>query len=123
MSDLSSFFLLVFVVSLVLTLVMFLTGVAGHSFHIPGLHLGHAHVGNLHVATHGHLPHVDHGGGHGIGEAESVSPFNLATLLSFATWFGGAGYILTAYAGVLAVVAIVGATLAGLVGAFIAFSF
>src|SRR4051794_19208664 len=101
MLDLSNFFLLVFIVSLALTVVMLVTGVAGHSFHIPGVHLAHAHIGHLDSGAHPHLPHVDHGGGNGMGDFESVSPFNLATMLSFTTWFGGAGYILTTYTGVI----------------------
>jgi membrane protein implicated in regulation of membrane protease activity len=47
----------------------------------------------------------------------------MATALAFLTWFGGAGYLLTAHLGVPTLIAIVVATGVGLVGAAIVFIF
>jgi membrane protein implicated in regulation of membrane protease activity len=141
--DASSFFLIVFLVSLGLTLASFVLGFAGHT--LPGLHaFGHGAAHGVHpgvhapVGVHGgaHIPtatnggvHVSangvhaapHVGGHVAGAEEGISPFNMASLLAFFTWFGGAGYILTAYFGLLTIVAAAGATVAGLIGGGIVF--
>lgn len=76
-----SFYLGCFVVGLSLT---FVSLAFGSHLHLPV----HVHL------PHGfHLPHVSthHGGDTGI------SPFNMATLTMFLTWFGGTGYLLTHY--------------------------
>lgn len=125
----SSIFLIIFVVSLSLTLISFAMGVA----HLSIPHLGHdfgsTHVdaGPLHLPidvghgpVHAPLGHIHvgdtHGGVHLAGDP-GLSPFNMATILAFLTWFGGAGFILTAYFSFAAVVALAGAALIGLVGA------
>ncbi len=131
--DLSSFFLVIFIVSLALTLITFALGVT--SFHLPGLHQvgGHAdlHVGH---GDFGHVPHAGHdihashadaghATGHGDLSSESISPLNMSTLLAFLTWFGGAGYVLTEYFSFVTVVALTLAAAIGLVGAAIIFLF
>ena len=104
-------------VSVVMTILSFFLGVAhlsfgGHSlahghghFNVPhahGLDLGHGHAGIPHLAhdtgaAHAiHPVHPPHGAvGHAV-DVEGISPFNMATALAFFTWFGGAGYLLTA---------------------------
>jgi len=124
--ELSSFFLVVFIVSLGLTLITFALGAGG--LHIPGLHPGAAHV---HVGAHapqvGHNLHVGHAysahPGHGNAGAESISPFNMATILAFLTWFGGAGYVLTEYFSILTALAVALAAALGLAGAAVVFLF
>jgi membrane protein implicated in regulation of membrane protease activity len=134
---------LIFAVSFVLTVLSFVLGMANISFgghggighgHVgvgDGLHVGHAHVDGPHGV---HLGHVDAGHGihlehaphaatdHGF-DGEGASPFNMATALAFFTWFGGAGYLLTAHLGVPTLIAIALATIVGLVGAAVVFVF
>jgi membrane protein implicated in regulation of membrane protease activity len=127
--DLSTFFLVIFIVALGLTLITFALGVS--SFHIPGLHGGHAnlhvdHVDVGHVAHVGHVdaPHIGHevhAGHPDVGEG--ISPLNMTTILAFLTWFGGAGYLLTEYSGAGTILALAGAAAVGLVGAAIVFLF
>ena len=127
MPDISSIFLLVFLVSLGLTFVTFAAGVANLS--IPGLHHADLHGHGADIAHAGaHAPDVGHGdAGHGAaqghGAAEGVSPFNMTTILAFFTWFGGAGFVLTAYFSVLTAVAVALAALIGLGGGALVFTF
>ncbi len=134
-----SIYLLVFVVSLGFTLASFAMGVMG--VHLPGgdghghgngfhpqLGHGHAHAdGHLHVGHAGASGHLSHGGPHDHAAAhdagDGISPFNLSTMLAFLTWFGGAGYLLTAYFSVGALVALIVASVVGLVGSSIVFFF
>jgi len=130
--DISSAFLVVFIASLGLTLVTFALGAGG--LHLPGVHHGGA---NLHVQLQtGHVPHVaqpahlPHGDlshatvhGHGSPVGESISPLNMATVLAFLTWFGGAGYVLTAYFSILTIIAVALSALIGFAGAGIVFMF
>lgn len=131
--DPASVFLLIFLVSLGLTLISFAMGVAhlsiphlGHDFgsapadaglYHPSIDLGHG-AGHPPLAHAPDLFHAGdtHGGAHTGGDP-GLSPFNLATILAFLTWFGGAGFILTAYFSFVAVVALAAAVLVGLVGA------
>ncbi len=140
MFDPESIYLLVFIVSLGFTLVSFAMGVVG--VHFPGdghghhdvfhPHLGHAnghghldfHVPAGHSGANGHLTQASasgHAAAHDAGDG--VSPFNVSTILAFLTWFGGAGYLLTAYYGVGALAALVVSSIAGLIGASIVFFF
>jgi hypothetical protein len=65
-----------------------------------------------------------HSGGVDAPDAQSgVSPFNLATLLAFATWFSGTGFVLTGPLGFGTLTALVASTGVGLVGAAIVFLF
>jgi membrane protein implicated in regulation of membrane protease activity len=86
-----------------------LSFLGGSRLHLPkGVHI-HGHVG--------------HGGGHGTGKGGQTSPFNFATLTAFLTWFGAAGYLLTKYSTIWAVLALGLAFLTGLGGAAAVFWF
>ena len=136
MVDPESIYLLIFIVALGLTLVSFAAGVAGIHFpgdghgHADGLHV-HVGHGNGHVDVHGHVPHggtnghLGHAdpGTHPHGGVDGISPLNFSTVLAFLTWFGGAGYLLTAHFGVGALVALTLAAAVGLFGASIVFFF
>jgi membrane protein implicated in regulation of membrane protease activity len=102
--------------------------------HHHGLH----DIGHLHDAgQHGHLPHSGHTGeyvrqgadhAHEVGGSEkiraaSVSPLNLGTIAAFLAWFGGAGYLLTAYSTLWFVWALLFSILTGLAGASVVFLF
>lgn len=124
MLDASVIFLILFLTSLGLTVVSFALGVADVSPHDighlhPHVDLGHGHGG------HGGLPEVHHGGiqaPHDGGTA-GISPFNVATMLAFFTWFGGAGYLLTGHLSIGVVLAIGLAAGVGFAGAGIVFAF
>src|SRR5438128_1051343 len=121
-------------------LASFALGFAGHAF--PGTHAfahggghgGTSHVGAVHASgPHGGVLHAGghaaptgaaHGGaGHGADVDEGISPFNMATILAFFTWFGGIGYVLSAYLGLLTILALLGASVGGLLGASVVFLF
>ena len=134
MVDASTIFLVVFVVSFVLTILSFVLGVADLS--IGGHGIGHGDAPHPSHLPTVHLPHELHLGGHGAGGpglhigahdavlgAEGISPFNMATMLAFLTWFGGAGYLLTTYTGVATLLALVLAGGVGLAGAALVFTF
>jgi membrane protein implicated in regulation of membrane protease activity len=52
-----------------------------------------------------------------------MSPFNMATILAFLTWFGGAGFLLTSYGATGILLSLVLSAAVGLVGAGIVFFF
>jgi membrane protein implicated in regulation of membrane protease activity len=113
--DAPSIFLLIFAVSFVLTVLSFVFGVADLSIG------GDASVDTgqgIDLGSDGPDVATDSSGGTG-----GISPFNLATILAFLTWFGGAGYLLTAHLGVGTVLALVLAAGVGLIGATIVFTF
>src|SRR5512140_1098959 len=108
-----SFYLACFFVGLILTIASF---VFGAHFHLP-LHI---HLPfHVHLPVHGHLPgmHADTGGHDG------VSPLNLTTLLTFLTWFGGAGYLITHYKSGAVGLAFVAAIILGFAGAALMYAF
>jgi hypothetical protein len=99
-----NFYLVCFLVGFFLSLLTFL---AGSHLHLPkGLHV-----------------HSGHGHGHGGGNGGHASPINFATLTAFLTWFGAAGYLLTKYSSVWAVLALGLAFATGLGGAAAVFWF
>jgi hypothetical protein len=108
----ADFYLAVFIIGFALTMISFATGLAGHSF---------GHSGDFgHGADGGHG--ADSGGprgGHGVG----VPFVNFGTITAFLTWFGGIGYLLTAYSQVLAVATVMAALVGGLIGGGIIFVF
>jgi membrane protein implicated in regulation of membrane protease activity len=86
---------------------------------------------NLHVHGHFHF-HVGHGHGAGAGHAHAggaqgshaeASWFNFGTITAFLAWFGGVGFLLTAYSGLTLGIVIVLALIAGTAGASIMFWF
>ena len=106
-------YLVCFGVGFVLALLTFFGGFGhlqfGH-FHGGHFHLGHPHAGHLHT----HAP-----GGHD----SSLSPINGFTLMAFLCWFGGTGYLLRRFTGVLGLSVFAIAVLSGLAGAAIIFWF
>src|SRR5690348_10751705 len=106
-------YLVCFGVGLALSLVTFFGGFAHlHIGHIHGghFHLGHGHAGHLHA----HAP-----GAHDNG----ISPLNGFTLMGFLCWFGGTGYLLQRFAGMLGLGVFAAALISGLAGAAIIFWF
>jgi len=107
----SNFYLVCFLLGFSLSVVTFLLG----SLHVPGL-----------VRFHhfGHLPQV---AAHSVGGVQhstsAVSPFNLVTLTAFLAWFGGTGYLLIRYGGLLALPALLLAAVTGTLGACLIFIF
>jgi membrane-bound ClpP family serine protease len=95
-------FLGCFVIGFVFSVVSFALGFAGLDLH--------AHAPFLH---HPHVAHVPHGHG----SANTMSPFNVATIMAFLAWFGGTGYLLTSQFGWVAIPALGAATLSGVTGA------
>lgn len=104
----SDFYLSCFVVGFTLSAVSFLFGSAH-------LHLGHGHGAHLHLGKAGL--------GKGAGGARGVSFFNIATITAFLAWFGGAGYLLTRYSGIVIWLGLGVAVLAGLAGGGLVFWF
>lgn len=102
----SNFFLVCFIVGLILVMVSLLFG--GHGGH-HGIHIGH------HGIDMGH-----HGGGDG---GIHVSFFSYQGILMFLTWFGGVGYALNRDANIALLLVLLGALVAGLVGAGLVFIF
>jgi hypothetical protein len=139
MDPLSAFFLGCFVFGFASALLSFVLG-GVHGFHIGGHHIdvgGGHHLGGHHVDV-GAGHHLDVGGahhahvgahapeaGHGAhdGGESTLFPVNPTTVLTFLTWFGGAGFILRNFYGLVAAVSLVLAGLAGLMGAGIVFVF
>jgi membrane protein implicated in regulation of membrane protease activity len=101
------FYLICFGVGLALTVVS-LAGGFHHQLHF-GMHHG-VHVG-----------HVGHG--HGPGNRGGVSPVNGFTLTAFLCWFGGAGYLLERYGGLVTPAILGFAMLSGLAGGTLIFWF
>src|SRR2546427_5053643 len=110
----ANFYLAVFIIGFALTVISFVMGVAGHSF--------------------GHLGDPGHGGdvGHGAdageargahGASQGVPLLNFGTVTAFMTWFGGIGFLLTAYSQVVGVATVVLAIVGGLIGGGVIFVF
>lgn len=108
-----NWYLVCFGVGLVLSLLTFFGGF-GH------LHVGHWHGGHFHLShSHGGLAHTPSAGGHDA----SISPLNGFTLMAFLCWFGGTGYLLFRFTGVLGLGIFAIAVISGLAGAAIIFWF
>lgn len=97
-----TFYLVCFGIGLVLSLATAF-GSFGH------LHLGHfgGHFGRLHVGQSAHGHHGSHG----------LSALNGFTITAFLCWFGGAGYLLHHYSGLMAPVVLLLAVISGTLGA------
>jgi hypothetical protein len=77
--------------------------------------LGHVHLGHFHAGgVHGHA-----GGAHGHAgqRGSSSSSFNGFTVAAFLCWFGGVGYLLHNFTGLMMPLVLVLAVLSGLLGA------
>jgi membrane protein implicated in regulation of membrane protease activity len=100
-----NFYFFCFCVGFLCSLVSFLAGTTHLHIHLPrGFH--------PHAAAHG-------AGGKGAAE----SPVNFGTIAAFLAWFGGAGYLLSRYSSLWAVLALALALLSGLAGAAAVFWF
>jgi len=110
----ANFYLAVFIIGFALTMISFVMGFAGHSFG----HLGDgAHGGD---AGHG----ADAGEARGAhGASHGIPLLNFGTLTAFMTWFGGVGFLLTAYSHVVGAATVALAGVGGLVGGGIVFVF
>lgn len=98
-----------------------LLGTLGGHSHLPAAtHAGHA--GHFGHHSHGGAA-ADHAGAEASGPGAAPGPLNLATLMIFLTWFGAVGYLSRAYAGEIAALSLLFATLAGLIGAAIVWAF
>jgi len=83
--------------------------------------LGFVHMGHIHLHGH-HGGFHFHGGGKGlVTKTGGASPFNLATGSAFLAWFGGTGYLLERYSGLLALLVLLAAVVSGLAGAAVVF--
>ena len=101
------FYLTTFLVGFLLSAISLLAGL---------VHLPHFH---FHGDAHAELPsHVHDGGGRG-----GVSAFNFGTAAAFLAWFGGTGYLLERYSGVLAFLGLFVSIMSGLGGAALVFWF
>lgn len=90
---------------------------------VLGLHLPHVHGAHAHVHVgRGHAHAGTRGGAHA-GVTSAPSPINFSTLTAFLAWFGGVGYLLTRYAEVWPVLALLLAVGSGCIGASVVFWF
>ncbi len=131
----AGFYLFCFAVGFLFVFASLFLGLSHDILHLPGFGGeggGVDHGGGVEVGGHegaqvdvgsadggGNGSSTEHGGSHP--SAHGISPINLTTIMAFLTWFGGAGYILRAYGGVMGLVGLVAAALAGLVGGAIIF--
>ncbi|HEY1964908.1 MAG TPA: hypothetical protein VGG59_08255 [Acidobacteriaceae bacterium] len=106
-------YLVCFGVGLALSLLTFFGGF-GH-LHFGHLHRSHLHLGHSH-AGHTHAPHAS-------GRDASISPLNGFTLMAFLCWFGGTGYLMSRFTGVLGLGIFAIAVISGIAGAAIIFWF
>src|SRR5947209_8781798 len=85
------FYLTCFLIGVTLSVLSFLSG----SFHVPHFHL---HIPHVHLGDTG----AGHGAPHGTGASAAEFPFvNFGTVCAFLAWFGGTGYLLTRYSGLV----------------------
>lgn len=106
---LESFYLTCFFAGLLLTVVSFVFG-GGHAFHVnlPG------HMFDFTIGGGAHGSHGSHG---------HASPFNVASLMMFLTWFGAAGYITLHYRSTAGALALTIALVAGFLGGALMYLF
>ena len=111
-------YLICFVIGFLLSVLSFVLG----NLHLELPHV-HIHFGHFH--THApqvpHAPSVPHAAGpHGMGTA-ALPVVNFGTITAFLAWFGGIGYLLTRYSGLLATISLLVAIFGGMIGAAIVF--
>jgi hypothetical protein len=113
---LANIFLVCFLVGLIMTVVSLLFG-ADHHLHIGDHGGGFSSDVGGDVGDAGGDAGADHGSGH------HVPFFSYQGILMFITWFGGVGFILHRHAGATVLVVIMGALVAGFIGAGVVFIF
>lgn len=110
-------YLICFLLGTGLCLVSLLLGNLHVHLHLPF----HLHFDGFHATHVAHAPHIAHAGaGHAHGSGQ-MSVINFGTVAAFLTWFGGAGYLLTKYSGLVGILALLLAVGVGLIGASIVF--
>lgn len=110
-----SLFLVCFLVGLSMTVLSLVLGIG----HFGGVHLGHVvHGGHL-GGGGGHAAGQD-ATGHGVTTAHTggaISGYlNLTTIMTFVTWFGGVGYLVSHYALLGGAVSLIVAVVSGIGG-------
>ena len=110
-------YLVCFLLGFSLSAVSWLLTMLGlHLPHASGAHGVHVHGVHAHGAAHHHT-----GGSASLSAAPS--PINFSTAMAFLAWFGGAGYLLTRYADVWPLAALLVAIGVGWLGASLVFWF
>ncbi|MCA1667714.1 MAG: hypothetical protein LC793_10060 [Thermomicrobia bacterium] len=102
-----SLFLVCFLVGLCMTVLSLLLGMG----HLGGLHLGHGGTG--HAVGH---DGAAHGGAATDLPTVSSGYLNFTTIMTFVTWFGGVGYLISHYTVLGGAVSLIVATASGLGG-------
>jgi membrane protein implicated in regulation of membrane protease activity len=112
-----SFYLICFLVGLLLSALSLLGG------------MGHF-AGHLHLPHVGHVPHLPHGvhvphgtTGAAVRGGANVPWWNAFSLMIFLCWFGAAGYLMTRYGGLVALLVLIVAAICGVAGGAIVFLF
>ncbi len=128
----TNFYLVCFLVGFLLSLLSLLLGSLNIHFHVAqggadGLHFHVGHAGDVGHLGGGHAPHagLGHAGDAGVqhtGESP-LSPLNFGSVAAFLAWFGGSGYLLARYSGIWAIAGFGIATLFGLLGGALVFTF
>lgn len=95
---------------------MFHHGHAGHGMPHHGGAMDHSHLPNSGGESHDAVT-LDHARG------MSISPINLGTIAAFLAWFGGSGYLLTAYSSIWFIWGLGLSVISGLAGASVVFWF
>ena len=108
-------YLICFLVGFSLSVISALSGL--FHLHLPGMHHGHG----VHFGGHAHAHAQGHGPAHG--SLTHISVFNFGTMAAFLTWFGGVGYLLSKYSGVMFWIAFSISVLGGIIGGAIVFLF
>ncbi|HVP65529.1 MAG TPA: hypothetical protein VMT82_11585 [candidate division Zixibacteria bacterium] len=127
----SDLYLTCFVVGFVLSAASVLMGsmhphlhihLPGGNVHVPQVpHVGQTpHVG--HAPQAAHAPHAGGSGARGATSNTELPWINFGSVTAFLAWFGGAGYLLTRYSHLVAIVSLFVAVVAGLIGAAIVFA-
>ncbi len=101
-----SLFLVCFLVGLCMTVLSLVLGLG----HLGGLHLGHG--GAAHVLGHGGTAHAT------TTDTPAVSSgyLNFTTVMTFVTWFGGVGYLISHYTVLGGAASLIVATVSGIGG-------
>jgi len=105
----AALFLVCFLVGLSMTALSLVMGMG----HFGGIHLGHG--GAAHALGHG-------GAAHGHSATDTSTPtissgfLNFTTVMTFVTWFGGVGYLISQYTALGGVVSLIVATVSGIGG-------
>lgn len=102
-----SLFLVCFLVGLAMTVLSLVLGMG----HLGGLHLGHG--GAAHAVGHGGTAHSG-----STTDTPTVSSgyLNFTTIMTFVTWFGGVGYLISHYTVLGGAVSLIVATVSGIGG-------